>query len=60
MSGVKLISRLPSYYRNNPNYLRIAEYLEKSSMRLSGLFIQNGKDHHLMLKDGSIYIPEDW
>lgn len=60
MSAVKLISRLPAYYRNNPNFLRIAEYLEKSSMRISGLFIQQGKDYHLMLKDGSIYILEDW
>lgn len=60
MSGAKLISKLPTYYRNNTNLITIAGYLEKSSMRLSGLFIQQGKDCHLMFKDGTIYIPEDW
>ena len=60
MSGTRLISKLPPYYRNNANLLIIAGYLEKSPMRLSGLFIQQGKDCHLMLKDGTIHIPEDW
>ncbi len=57
---MSLLSKLPQYYLGNPAFLTIASHVFASPCRFSGLFVANGNDLHLLLKDGSIYVKLDW
>lgn len=57
---MSLLSKLPHYYLTNPAFLEIAKHIFASPIRFSGLFVARGKDLHLLLKDGSIYVKLDW